>query len=198
MGMRNVTVTHIERFGTHADQRDDVLAMNEDAFRAFYERTARPLWAYLVRLSGSRTDADDLLQESYYRLLRAGVAFETEHHRRRYLFTIATNLVLDRRRRSLTRPEVLMPGRADELPGEASGASQIEHRVVVRLAMDRLRPRERALLWLAYAQGATHEEIGSVLGLKPTSIRSMLFRARQRFADVCHGAGTKGGRRAAE
>ena len=196
--MRDVTVTDIERLDSHTERRDVVLAMDEETFRIFYEHTSRPLWAYLARLVGSRTDADDLLQEAYYRLVRASVAFDSDHHRRRYLYTIATNLVLDRRRRSLTRPEVALPCNADDLTGDTSEAGRLEHRVVVRAAMARLKPRERAMLWLAYAQGATHEEIGSVLGLKPASIRSMIFRARQRFLDVLQGSGKRGGRRATE
>jgi RNA polymerase sigma-70 factor (ECF subfamily) len=44
-----------------------VSVMGEDEFRSFYERTARPLWSYLSRLTGDRQKADDLLQETYYR-----------------------------------------------------------------------------------------------------------------------------------
>ena len=48
--------------------------MDEDAFRAFYDRTSGALWGYLSRISGDRQVADDLLQESYYRLLKSTVA----------------------------------------------------------------------------------------------------------------------------
>lgn len=194
--MHDVTISGIERIGACAGERDAALEMDEETFRVFYERTSRPLWAYLARLSGSRTDADDLLQEAYYRLVRAGTAFDDEDHRRRYLYTIATNLVLDRRRRSLTRPEAPMPDRADDLPGGSSDAGRMERRAVVRGAMSRLRPRDRALLWLAYAQGASHDEIGAVLGLRSASVRSMLFRARQRFSDLVGVTRPGGGGRA--
>jgi RNA polymerase sigma-70 factor (ECF subfamily) len=194
--MRDVTVSDFDQLQACADRRDVVLAMDEDTFRVFYEHTSRPLWGYLVRLSGNRTDADDLLQEAYYRILRAGIVFEDENHRRRYLYTVATNLVLDRRRRRLTRPEAPMPDCADDLRCEASDADRLEHRAIVRGAMSRLRPRDRALLWLAYAQGASHDEIGSVLGLKSASVRSMLFRARERFSAVIGGMHPRGGGRA--
>jgi len=195
--MRDVTLSDIERLDTSARERDGVLAMDEDAFRAFYEHTSRPVWAYLARLTGSATEADDLLQEAYFRLLRSGAGFETERHRRQYLFRIATNLVLDLRRRRLTRPEVALSADADDVPGARADARQLEQRVFVHGAMARIKPRERALLWLAYAEGASHDEIGAVLGLKSASIRSMLFRARRRLLDVLRGAGSRGGGRAA-
>jgi RNA polymerase sigma-70 factor (ECF subfamily) len=48
--------------------------------------------------------------------------------------------------------------------------------------MERLTSRERELLWLAYAQGSSHEEIAQTLGLKTGSIKLLLFRARRRLA----------------
>src|ERR1700730_16964443 len=78
---------------------DAVLQMDEDAFHGFYARTATMLWAYLARATGDTQAADDLLQETYYRFLRARVDFESDAHRRHYVFRIATNLVRDRYRR---------------------------------------------------------------------------------------------------
>jgi RNA polymerase sigma-70 factor (ECF subfamily) len=54
--------------------------------------------------------------------------------------------------------------------------------------MAQLTRRERDLLWLAYAQGSSHEEIAASLGLKTASIKALLFRARRRLA-VLLGAG---------
>ena len=47
------------------------LAMTEAEFRDFYTLTARPLKSYLARITGNPALAEDLLQESYYRILRA-------------------------------------------------------------------------------------------------------------------------------
>ena len=57
-----------------------------------------------------------------------------------------------------------------------------EGRADVRRAFGRLKPRERALLWLAYAHGSSHSEIADVLGLKTGSIKLLLFRARRKLA----------------
>jgi RNA polymerase sigma-70 factor (ECF subfamily) len=50
--------------------------------------------------------------------------------------------------------------------------------------MDGLKPREREILWLAYAEGASHKEIADVLGLRAPSVRLMLFRARQKMVKL--------------
>ena len=47
-----------------------------------------------------------------------------------------------------------------------------------------LKPRERALLWLAHVEEADHDEIGEALGLKSKSVRVLLFRARKKLAEI--------------
>src|SRR6185295_3615897 len=79
------------------------LPMDEETFRAFYDRTARGLWSYLSRITGDRQLADDLVQEAYYRFFRAGAVHADETHRRNSLFQIATNLGRDAMRRSRRR-----------------------------------------------------------------------------------------------
>src|SRR6187399_2068904 len=96
--MREATLTDVERIGAFGDAERTFL-MTEEAFRAFYEQTARPVWAYLARITGDGRLADDLLQEAYYRFLRTRAEFDSDDRRRNYLFRIATNLVRDHRRR---------------------------------------------------------------------------------------------------
>lgn len=166
------------------DEAGAAFVMDEETFRAFYERTARGLWAYLARLTGDRPLADDLLQETYYRFLRAAASYENESHRRNSLYRIATNLARDARRRSLRRVVASLTGDdVERVPsGNESGAT--ERRADFTRAMSRLKPRERAMLWLAYAEGSSHQEIAEVLGLRPASLKSMLFRARRKLAEL--------------
>ena len=183
MVMRDVTLTDVERLQL-AGEAEVAFEMDEETFRAFYERTARPLWAYLSRMTGDRQLADDLLQEAYYRLLRVKINWEGETHRRAYLFRIATNLVRDGARRSRQGRTVEFPDGEMPTPGGSDVAERAAARTDVRRAMLRLRPRDRALLWLAYAQGQPHAEIARTLGVKTGSIKLLLFRARKRLAGL--------------
>jgi RNA polymerase sigma-70 factor (ECF subfamily) len=182
--MRDLTFTELERLETAAEA-DEAFHMDEETFRAFYERTSRPVWAYLSRLTGDTQLADDLLQEAYYRFLRIDRVFSSDAHRRNYLFRIATNLVRDGQRRHRVQ-FVPVP---DDQAAEGDVAERGALRTDLKRAMGRLTPRERELLWLAYAQGSSHDEIAETLGLKTGSIKLLLFRARRRLAQFLGGLG---------
>lgn len=183
--MRDLTLADVEQLRAQASESDVALVMDEEAFRAFYDRTARVLHAYLSRVTGDLHLADDLLQDTYYRFLRARTDYESEAHRRNALFHIASNLVRDVFRRRRTTPALVQATDA-HLPDSGADA-RTERRTEVRRAFARLRPRDRELLWLAYAQGSSHQEIADTLGLKSTSIKLLLFRARRRLADLLRG-----------
>lgn len=151
-------------------------ALDESSFRLLYEATSRPIRAYLLHVSRRPDVADDLLQETYCRYLMHRRTDMDESQTRSYLFRIATNLLHDRVRSrvDLTVPEVPEPGITPSL----------ETRVDVRAALRQLKPRERELLWLAYVEGMNHEEIAAATGLRPLSIRILLFRARRKAAGL--------------
>lgn len=183
--MRETTLTELERLAAGADAADVEFLMDEDAFRGFYDRTSRALWSYLARVTGDRQLADDLMQETYYRFLRAAKEYENEAHRRNSLFHTATNLVRDTRRRPVVAQLPDTHHAAMEVDGDL--ARRTERRADLERAMERLKPRERMLLWLAYAEGESHRDIAGTLGLKTGSVKLLLFRARRRLADALRG-----------
>jgi RNA polymerase sigma-70 factor, ECF subfamily len=186
--MRELTLTDMERLGAF-DEAERTFQMTEEAFRSFYELTARPVRIYLARMTGDDRLADDLLQETYYRFLRATIAFENDDHRRRYLYRIATNLVHDHRRRP--RVEIASTIAAERHPtfSDPHLAERAARRIDLQRAMARLKPRERSMLWLAYALGWSHEEIAASIGVKTGSLKPMLHRARQRLAGLLKAGG---------
>lgn len=151
------------------------LSMPPEAFRAFHESTARPLWGFLARASGDSTVADDLSQEAYLRFLRAAIPESADFvYRRNYLFRIATNLLRDRYR----------AGRWEELEETAAPQRDLGRELDVRRALELAPPRDRALLWLAYVEKLSHREIAAIFDIREQSVRTMLLRARERFKDT--------------
>lgn len=171
---------------TESREASGLSVMGEDEFRAFYERTARPLWSYLSRITSNPQEADDVLQEAYYRFYRAGARHENETHRRNSLFQIATNLVRDAARRAKHHVDVPLEDEATTGALPRSTAPVPESQAAIRTDLARglkqLEPMQRELLWLAYAQGASHEEIAEITGLRAVSIRTLLLRARRKLA----------------
>jgi RNA polymerase sigma-70 factor, ECF subfamily len=183
MNQRAVAIAGFEfAESSQADARADARAMEAEAFTSFYQRTARPLWAYLARVSGDCPLADDLMQEAYLRFLAAPCPGDTEVDRKRWLYRIATNLLRDQWRRRTSVASL------DDVPEERlaarDGSAGFDARAVVGPALMRLRPRDRQLLWLAYAEGYTHPEIAEITGLRPASIRILLFRGRRKMAKL--------------
>lgn len=155
--------------------------MDEGRFEVFYRRTAGSLWSYLFRMTGDEAVADDLLQKTFFRFLRANPTLASEEHQRRWLFRTATNLAMDHFR------ETKRERRADLTDLPERGTS-MEPREVLRHDMMKtfaeLKPRERALLWLAHVEEADHEDIGQALGVKAHSVKVLLFRARKRLGEL--------------
>jgi len=178
MFIREFTVAELESSKVGAQAAEQAFHMDEQTFRVFYESTARPLWSYLSRILGSATLADDLVQESYYRFLRATLKSDDAAYQKAYLFRIATNLARDHwRRRPRGENET---ADAEQVSADDRTAERVQQRSDLGRALGRLKPRERELLWLAYAEGASHKEIATVLGLRTASVRLLLFRARQK------------------
>ena len=170
----------VTRLGTPAIEALDGAAamMDERAFLALYAQTAGQLRAYAARVLGDVTHADDIVQETYLRLLRTPLATDDVHQLRAFLFRVASNLMVDywrRQRRERALPEEL-----------AAGASTVDPDVPRRLDMVRtfglLKPQQRQLLWMAYVEEAGHRDIAAALGLRERSIRVLLHRARRKLA----------------
>jgi RNA polymerase sigma-70 factor (ECF subfamily) len=152
--------------------------VTEDEFLLLYERSARPLRAYLYRLVNDFSRADDLLQETYLRFLQAKVPAEmSAEHRKNYLFRIATNLAHNEAALPKSTPLA-------DYPAPSNVAEEIGEQNDCARRLQQLTQRQRELLWLAYVEEFSHKEIAEILGVKARSIRPMLARARQCLSEI--------------
>jgi RNA polymerase sigma-70 factor (ECF subfamily) len=153
--------------------------MDEAAFHIFYRETAPMLRAYIRRASGDAALADDILQEAFYRFLRADLPVTEKFQRKAYLYRIANSLLSDhwrrlKRERRWSLANVLAGGTVQK--AERDGDAMRVFRA--------LKPQEQSLLWLAYVEGFDHREMALALDLKEKSVRVLLFRARKKLAGL--------------
>jgi RNA polymerase sigma-70 factor, ECF subfamily len=137
------------------------------------------LFRYLYRLTGDADAADDVAQEAFVRLIRHDLP---DDEVRPWLFTVATNLIRDRARKSdrhrRLAPHVPQAG-APTMPDVA--VEQTEVVAAVRRALLEVPERDRLML-LMREEGFSYGEIARAVGVAPGSVGTLLARAGRRFA----------------
>ena len=153
--------------------------MDEAAFSKFYNETGPMLWSYIRRTSGDAALADDLLQETFFRFLRADLPAMDKPQSKAYLYRIASSLISDhwRQLKRERRWSLQWSFRNDAYAKPASGGDQMR-------VFEKLKMQEQTLLWLAYVEGFDHREIATALQLKEKSVRVLLYRARKKLAGM--------------
>ncbi|MCY4183073.1 MAG: RNA polymerase sigma factor [Gammaproteobacteria bacterium] len=162
--------------------------MDEAAFRALYAQTAPRLRAWLMYALKNPALADDLLQEAYIRFLRADLRDANLHQMRSYLYKTARSLIADHGRRQVRQRKLrqALPEAEAERPRHDLG-------IDMERLFDKLPPKQRSLLWLAYVEGASHREIAAALDMRESGVRVALFRARGKMNQILQQHGWKAG-----
>jgi RNA polymerase sigma factor (sigma-70 family) len=130
-------------------------------FERFYEERKDEIFGYLARLLG-REAAEDAFQETFLRALRGYATLEHGRHLRAWIFTIATRVAVDVRRRPSDAAELEEVAVTDERPAYA----ELEH------LAGRLPPTERAAVVLRYGYDLSYDDIGSALGSSAEAARA--------------------------
>lgn len=149
---------------------------DEMALRALVARHASPLHAYLARLCGDASEAEDLAQESWMRIVRSAAAFDASRRFRSWAWGIATNVARDRFRRVRARGGLHAP-----LPTNLAEAGTPEGRSIARVdlrgRLAELPERLRQALLLRYYEGMSEPEIAEALGIARGTVKSRLHTA---------------------
>ena len=161
----------------------------DDALAALVDQYAGALYRVAFSVLRNPADAEDAVQEAFLRVLRHRHTLEEVRDHRVWLIRIVWNIVLDRKRRSKTRPETDdVAELARVLPSTGLSAEEIaaaaQHHARVLACVDQLPVKERQVLMLSAFEELTSVEIATVLDITESSVRSRLFRARNLMADL--------------
>ena len=154
------------------------------AFEELYRLTREDVARTLSHLVGRRPDLDDLVQETYLRLLRAIPGFRGEAQFRTFLYRVCANVALmhlrwwRRRREDLPGdlPEVVATHGDPEAAALAAQAARLVHR-----ALEALTPRKRVVFVYHELCGLGPDEIAQAVGSSYNTVRSRLHHARLEF-----------------
>ena len=172
-------------------ERDTELALVErlrrgdpDAFDAVYAAFNTRLFTFLVRLSRRRDVAEDLLEETWLRLVKHARRLAADTRLGPWLFTVARNLHVSYIRSRMLEDSAaasligLWPFSLDRSsPFEAVAASEFERRIERALAA--MPAASREVLLLVAVAGMDHSDAADICGITPEALRQRLHRARE-------------------
>lgn len=163
-------------------------AGDQAAFEAIFQRYERQIYSFTFRMMGDADDAYDLTQDCFIKAYRNLEKTNGDLNVSAWLHRIASNTCLDvlRRRKRIRwlpwdteKHEGMLPSHAVDDPERTVVST--ETRQDVQIILNRMTPRNRLALLLREFEGLSTEEIGEVMGLSRSAVKSVLFRAREEF-----------------
>jgi len=153
-----------------------------NAFELLYDRFHSRLFHYILRFIGERTLAEDILQETFLRLLKGREGYRKNFGFSTYLFTIARNLCFDNFKS--WQKSHLQFGREDRVD-RAGNSSSAAHKLLEEAEMARILQNEiqtlpedqREVLLLSKYSGLSYNEIAKITGSTPSAAKQKAYRA---------------------
>jgi RNA polymerase sigma-70 factor, ECF subfamily len=163
-----------------------------EAIAALVAQYSTTLYRVAYSITRNAAEAEDAVQETFLRVLRHREKLGEIRDHRVWLVRITWNVVLDRKRRTKTRPETediadlvrTLP--ANHPTAEKTAISSQEHARILAL-IDTLPKKERQALLLSAVEELSTAQAAVVLGTTESSVRSRIFRARHQLAALLDG-----------
>lgn len=163
-------------------------AGDEAAFEQLIRRHEKKIYRLLLRMMGTREEAEDVAQETFLSLHRHGHRFRGDARFSTFIYRVASNAALNRRRtlgrnRARIKKLAVRQAAGDDLPSSPRNPEDAtiggDLTVHVRAALDKLKPTLRLPVVLYDIEGLAYGEIAQVMGVAEGTVKSRIHRARQ-------------------
>jgi RNA polymerase sigma-70 factor (ECF subfamily) len=157
--------------------------MDEAAFLKLFDDHHLPIFRFAYRLTGSLADAEDIVQECFLELLRPTCSYDPGRTPvRTYLFGIARNQALKRRRKDRSAGDRRVEERQERSPENEALRMEVEEAITA--AVMQLPENQRAVLILAHYEQLPLAEIARVMEIEVAAVKSRLQRARASLKEM--------------
>src|SRR5688572_21841218 len=165
----------LDERATHFSNR--MARMRTQDFEKLYEEHARPLFSFLAYRTGDVTLAEDLVADTFERVLTAKRPFNPRRATEKtWIYTIALNRLRDVARRTAVERDALEQMRPSGHNGYQSAFETAELRQVVMAALNAVSDEEREALSLRYGADLSLNEIAKVIGKPRSTVEGRLYK----------------------
>lgn len=158
-------------------------APEADLTRALYEKYANQIFRYCLHQLGSREEAEDAVQSTFlnaFRGIKGGVVPTLESA---WLFKIANNVCLSRRRSSWRRGRIESPADFDLVEELTPAPSRHADELIgLQDVLEQMPENQRRAILLREWQGLSYHEIAEELEVSQAAVETLIFRARRSLA----------------
>jgi RNA polymerase sigma-70 factor, ECF subfamily len=162
--------------------------VRDDEFERLYAAHAEPLLGFLVYRTGNRAVAEDVLADTFERVLRTRFRFDPrKSSEKTWLYTIALNLLRDQARRRAAEERALQRTPEPVPSGASTGVELADDRDELKRALEDLTPEERECVALRYGADLTVPEVGRVLNEKVSTVEGRVYRALRKMRESLGG-----------
>jgi RNA polymerase sigma factor (sigma-70 family) len=159
--------------------------MRTDTFERLFEEHSGRLFSFLAYRTGNRSLAEDLTSETFERVLRSRQPFDPRRgSERRWLYTIALNLLRDNARRQTHEDRVLRHVGAGTAAEDLDpGLTAVEHRDELYRALATLNEDEREALALRFGADLKLRDVARIVGDGESAVEGRIYRALRKLRE---------------
>jgi RNA polymerase sigma-70 factor, ECF subfamily len=163
-----------------------IAAGDRAAMRIFYARHKSKGYRFALRLVGNEAAAEDAVSETFFDVWRHAGAFERRSQVSTWLLGIARNKALSIRRHGTMEAwdDDACESIADAADDPAAKLQRKQQGAVLFDCLQKLSPAHREIIDLVYYHEKTIDEIAGIIGISPNTVKTRMFYARQKLAEL--------------